>query len=118
MSSHAEFRRSYRRYCFRYIARMGTVFALGALVFLVIWLILEVADQRDNATVRAEAAMSVAIVVALAAVVLSARYAEREAREDSILTCPQCDSPLSYYYGVIVLSCGNCPHCGQPVLDD
>jgi hypothetical protein len=118
MSSHAEFRRSYRRYCIRYVVRMATVFALGALVFLIIWGILEVADKHNDAKVRTEAAMSVAIVVALVAIVLSARYAEREAREEAILICPQCDSPLSYYYGMIVLSCGNCPHCGQTVLDE
>jgi hypothetical protein len=117
MTSHAEFRHSFQRYCIRYVVRIGTVFALGALVFLVVWLVLELADRRDDATVRAEAAMWVAIIVALVAVGLSARYAEREAREDPRLICPQCDSPLSYYYGVIVLSSGNCPHCGERVLD-
>jgi hypothetical protein len=118
MNNHGEFRHSYRRYCIRYVVRIGTVCALGALVFSIIWLILEVADQRDDPTTRSEAAMAVAIVVSLVAVCLSARYAEREAREDPLLICPQCDSPLSYYYGVIVLSSGNCPHCGQQVLED
>ncbi len=118
MTTHWEFRQSFRRYVARYLIRIGGVFALGTLVFLGVWLLLELFDQRDDATLRAEAAMAVAIVVCLAAVGLSARSAEREAREDPRLICPQCDSPLSYYYGMIVLHSGNCPHCGERVLED
>ena len=118
MVTHLEFRRSFRRYVLRYIARIGGVFAMGTVVFLSLWLILELFDQHDDATLRAEAAMAVAIIVALVAVGLSARSAGREAREDPLLVCPRCDSPLAYYYGIIVLSSGNCPHCGERVLDD
>jgi len=118
MTSHWEFRQSFRRSAARYLIRIGGVFALGTLVFVVVWLLLEYFDRRDDGTVRAEAAMAVAIVAALAAVGLSARSAEREAREDPRLVCPHCDSHLADYYGIIVLSSGNCPHCGQRVLDD
>jgi hypothetical protein len=118
MTSHWEFRHSFRRYVARYLIRIGGVFALGTLVFLVVWLLLELFDRRDDATVRAEAAMAVAVVAALVAVGLSARSAEREVREDPRLVCPHCDSPLAYYYGIIVLSSGNCPHCGERVLKD
>jgi hypothetical protein len=118
MTSHWEFRQSFRRYVARYILRIGGVFALGTLVFLVLWLLLEVFDQRDDPPLRAEAAMAVAIVAALAAAGLSARSSEQEVREDPRLVCPHCDSPLAYYYGIIVLSSGNCPHCGEQVLED
>ena len=118
MLTHFEFRQSFRRYVFRYVVRILGIFSMGAVVFMAIWLILELFDQRDDATLRAEAATAVAIIVALVAVGLSARSAEREARADPHLVCPQCDSPLAYYYGIIVLSSGNCPHCGERVLDD
>lgn len=118
MVTHPEFRRSFRRYVLRYVARIITVFAMGTIVFAALWLILELFDQRDDPTLRAEAAMAVAIIVAFVAVGMSVRSAEREAREDPLLVCPQCDSPLAYYYGIIVLSSGNCPHCGEQVLDD
>jgi hypothetical protein len=118
MTSHWEFRQSFRRYVVRYLIRIGGVFALGTLVFTIVWLLLELFDRRDGATLRAEAAMAVAVVAALAAVGLSARSAEREAREDPRLVCPHCDSTLADYYGIIVLSSWNCPHCGEQVLDD
>jgi hypothetical protein len=118
MTSHWEFRQSFRRYIARHLIRIGGMFALGTLVFVALWLVLEVFDQRDDPTLRAEAAMAIAIVAALTAVALSARSAEREAREDSRLICPHCDSPLASYYGIIVLSSGNCPHCGEQVLED
>jgi hypothetical protein len=118
MTSHWEFRQSFRRYIARYLIRIAGVFGLGALVFLALWLVLAVFDHRDGPTLRAEAAMTIAIVASLAAVVLSARSAEREARDDPQLICPHCDSPLAFYYGIIVLSSGNCPHCGEQVLED
>jgi hypothetical protein len=118
MTSHREFRQSFRRYVVRTIIRIGGVFALGTLVFAVLWLLLEVFDRRDDAALRAEAAMAVAIIAALAAAGLSARSAERETRQDPRLICPHCERSLAYYYGIIVLSSGNCPHCGEQVLDD
>ena len=117
MNNHGEFRHSYRRTASVMWCGWARSSPSG-LIFSIIWLILEVADQRDDPRTRSEAAMAVAIVVSLVALCLLARYAEREAREDPLLVCPQCDSPLSYYYGVIVLSSGNCPHCGQQVLAD
>jgi hypothetical protein len=118
MTSYWEFRQSFRRYVVRYLVRIGGVFALGALVFTVVWLLLELFDRRDGATLRAEAAMAVAVVAALAAVGLSARSAGREARDDPRLVCPHCESALADYCGIIVLTSGNCPHCGEQVLDN
>ena len=112
-----EFRRAYRRHCFRYFLRIGGVFALGTVVFLVLWLLLELFDQRDDATLRAEAAMAVAIIVALVVVGRSVRTADQDAREDPRLICPQCDSPLGSYEGILVLTSGNCPFCGERVLE-
>src|SRR5262245_6480764 len=113
----AEFRRAFRRHCVRAVARIGGVFALGTVVFLVLWLLLEVFDQRDDATLRAEAAMAVAIIVAIVAIGRFVRTADQDAREDPRLLCPQCDSPLGSYEGIIVLSSGNCPFCGERVLE-
>jgi hypothetical protein len=118
MITHLDFRRSFRRYILRSIARILTVFAMGALVFLILWLLLELFDQRDDPTTRAEAAMAVAIIVGLVAAGLSARAAVREARADRDLVCTHCDSTLASYYGILVLHSGNCPHCGEQVLDD
>lgn len=118
MTSHWEFRQSFRRYAVRYLIRIGGVFAFGTLVFLAVWLLLEVFDQRDGPTLRLEAATAVAIVAALGAVVLSARSAERDTRADPFLVCPYCDRPLGDYLGIIVLHSGNCPHCGERVLED
>jgi hypothetical protein len=118
MTSHREFRQSFVRYVVRSIIRIGGVFALGTLVFAVLWVLLEVFDRRDDAALRVEAAMAVAIVAALAAAGLSARSAVRETREDPHLICPHCDGTLAYYYGFIVLSSRNCPHCGEQVLED
>jgi hypothetical protein len=94
------------------------VFALGAFVFVVLWFILELVDPAEAPEMRAEYAMAVAVVVALAAALMSARSAGQEGREDTRLICPQCDSPLGYYNVMIVLSSGNCPHCGERMLDD
>jgi hypothetical protein len=118
MHNHAEFRRSYRRYCLRYAARILTVFTFGAMVFLVIWLLLEAADRRADPTERADYAMAVAIASSLVAVGLTTRYAGWEARADPLLVCPRCENHLTYYHGIIVLSSGNCPHCGERVLED
>jgi hypothetical protein len=118
MTSHWEFRQSLRRRIARYLIRIGGVFALGTLVFVAVWLVLELFDHRDEPTIRAEAAMAIAIVASLAAVALSARSAAREALDDPRLICPHCDSPLASYYGIIVLSSGNCPHCGEQVLEE
>jgi hypothetical protein len=118
MTSYWEFRRSFRRHVGRYLIRIGGVFALGTIVFVVLWTLLEVFDRRDGAEVRTEAAMAVAVVAALAAAGLSARSADRESRADPRLACPYCDRPLALYDGIIVLSSGNCPHCGEQVLED
>jgi hypothetical protein len=117
MSSYGEFRQSYWRYCARHVLRILSVFALGAFVFFTIWVILEITDRAEDPTTRAEAAMAIAIVVSLAAVVMLARHAGRETPQDPHLMCPQCHCPLVYYDGIIVLTSGNCPHCGQQVLD-
>jgi hypothetical protein len=118
MTSYWEFRRSFRRHVVRHVVRIGGVFAFGAVVYLIGWLLLELTDRRDGPTLRAEAAMAVAVVAALAAVGLSARSAAREARADPRLVCPLCDGPLFDYHGIIVLHSGNCPHCGEQVLED
>lgn len=118
MRSHAEFRWSYWRYWGRQSARVFAIFGIGAVTFLGIWLIVGLVDPRENPTVRSEAAMMLAIVVVLVAVGLTMRNTERDARLDPELVCPWCNSPLGYLYGVIVLSSGNCPHCGERVLED
>ena len=114
----AEFRSAFRRQCFRYLFRIVGVFALGTVVFLVLWLLLEVFDQRDDATLRAESAMAVAIMVVLVAIGRFVRTADQDARDDPRLICPQCDSPLGSYEGIIVLSSRNCPFCGERVLEE
>lgn len=91
---------------------------LGAFVFVTLWFLLEFFDPAESPEMRTEIALAVAIVVGLAAAVISARAMERDARDDPRLICPHCDSSLGYYYVVIVLTSGNCPHCGEPVLDD
>jgi hypothetical protein len=118
MTSYWEFRQSFRRQVGRYLIRIGGVFGLGAIVFVALWTLLEVFDRRDDAAIRTEAAMAVAVVAAMAAAGLSARSADRELRADPRLVCPSCDRPLALYDGIIVLSSGNCPHCGEPVLED
>jgi len=118
MTSYWEFRQSFRRHVARTLLRIGGVFGLGAIVFVALWTLLEVFDRRDNATLRTETAMAVAVVAALAAAGLSARSAGRESRVDPRLVCPHCDNPLALYDGFIVLSSGNCPHCGEQVLED
>ncbi len=112
-----EFRRAFGGHCVRYAARIVAVFALGAVVFLVLWLLLELVDQRDDATLRAEAAMAVAIIVAVVAIGRIVRAADRFAREDPRLICPECDRPLGSYEGILVLSSGICPFCGERVLE-
>ena len=118
MNRQSDFRRSYSRYGFRYVGRIFAVFALGAFVFLTVFLLLEVADQRDNITVRSEIAMSIAVIVTIVAAGLSARYSERDAQADPNLICPHCNGPLASFDGIVVLNTGKCPYCGQPVLDD
>jgi hypothetical protein len=118
MISYAEFRRAVRRYWGHIYRQMGRAFALGAFVFAVVWLILEFADRPDGAELRAEAALSVAIIVALVAGAgATARTIEHYAREDPRLACPHCDGALGPYARV-VLSSWNCPHCGERVLED
>jgi hypothetical protein len=114
----AEFRRAYQRHGLRYLSRIFGVFAVGAAVFFAVWGLLEVFDQRDGATLRAEYAMAVAIIVSLVAVGRCVRDAEQHAHADARLLCPHCDSPLGSYEGVIVLASKNCPFCGERVLDD
>jgi hypothetical protein len=118
MTSYREFRQSFRRHVGRYLLRIGGVFGLGAIVFVALWTLLEVFDRRDDAQLRTEAAMAVAVVAALATAIVSARSADRETRLDPRLICPYCDNPLALYDGIIVLSSGNCPHCGERVLED
>ncbi len=118
MRSHAEFRWSYWRYCGRQTSRILAIFSVGAVTFLGIWLIVGLVNPMENPTVRSEAAMTFAIIVVLAAVGLTMRHAAREARLDPGLVCPWCDRPLGYLYGIIVLSSGNCPHCGERVLEE
>jgi hypothetical protein len=118
MNRHSEFRRSYTRYGFRYAGRIFAVFAMGAFVFLIVFLLLEAADQRDNITVRSEIAMSIAVIVTIVAAGLSARYSERDAWADPNLNCPHCKGPLASFDGIVVLNSGKCPYCGHPVLDD
>jgi hypothetical protein len=118
MNRHSEFRRSYFRYGFRYVGRILAVFALGAFVFLTVFLLLEAADKRDNITMRSEIAMSIAVIVTIVAAGLSARYSERDGRADPNLICPHCKGPLASFDGIVVLNSGNCPYCGAQVLDD
>jgi DNA-directed RNA polymerase subunit RPC12/RpoP len=49
---------------------------------------------------------------------MSARSAGNDEDEDRRLYCPECNTTLGYYYVAIVLSSGNCPHCGERLLDD
>lgn len=116
MVTKAEFRRSFQHYLYRHSLRIAGVFLIGALVFGVVWLILELVDTQDE--VRIEAAMAVAFIVAIAVAGLSAQSAAREGRADDRLVCPHCDGALGSYEGVIVLSSSRCPHCGGHVLDD
>lgn len=118
MRSHAEFRWSYWRYCGRQTARISGIFGVGAVTFLGVWLIVGLVSPQEDPTVRSEAAMAFAVVVVLAAVGLTVRHAETDARLDPGLLCPWCNSPLGYLHGIIVLSSGNCPHCGERVLED
>jgi hypothetical protein len=117
MTSHSEFRWSYSVYCMRHTARVLTIFGSGAVVFFLLWLILGLAEPQQDPTERSEIAMTIAILVSLALVGLWMRYAERDARLDSTLICPECESPLGYLYGITVLSSGNCPHCGTQVIE-
>jgi hypothetical protein len=118
MITHAEFRRAAWRHWGLHVARCTGIFALGAIVFVVLWFILELVEPGEAPKLRAEYAMAVAIVVGLAAAVMSARAVARESREDPRLICPQCDGALGYYSVMIVLTSGNCPHCGERVVDD
>jgi hypothetical protein len=113
-----EFRRAFWHHSIRYLFRIGGVFALGTVVFLILWLLLDVFDQRDDAKLRAEAAMAVAIIVAVVAIGRFVRSADQDARDDQRLICPWCDSPLGSYEGIIVLSSRNCPFCGERVLEE
>jgi hypothetical protein len=117
MTTHAEFRRAAWRHWGHHLARCAGIFALGAFVFAVLWLILAVVDPAESPEMRAEIALAVAIAVGLATALLYARSLGSDAREDARLICPQCDSPLGYYYVMLVLSSGNCPHCGERVLE-
>ncbi len=117
MISDWEFRRSFRRHVGRYLVRIGGIFGLGAVVFVGVWGLLEAFDRRDDALVRTEAALAVGVVAALVATGASARSADRDLRSDPHLVCPYCDNPLALYDGIIVLSSGNCPHCGERVLE-
>jgi hypothetical protein len=118
MTTHAEFRRAAWRHWGRHLARSAGIFALGAFVFGVLWLVLERIEPAESAEIRAEIALAVAIIVGLAAAVVSARSTGRDGREDPRLICPRCDSPIGSYHVMIVLSSGNCPYCGEPVLED
>jgi hypothetical protein len=118
MTTHAEFRRAAWRHWGSHVARCARVFALGAFVFVVLWFILELVEPAEAPEMRAEYAMAVAIAVGLAAALMSARSAALDAHGDPRLICPQCDSALGYYYVMIVLHSGNCPHCGERVLED
>jgi hypothetical protein len=118
MTTHAEFRRATWRHWGHHLARWAGIFALGAFVFGVLWFILEVADPAESPEMRSEIALAVAIAVGLATAVLYVRSPGSDARKDARLICPQCDSPLGNYYVVLVLSSGNCPHCGEQVLED
>jgi hypothetical protein len=118
MTTHAEFRRAAWQHWRHHIARCLSLFALGAFVFLVLWFLLAMIEPGEPAETRAEYAMATAVIVALAAAVMSARSAGNDDREDSRLYCPQCNTTLGYYYVAIVLSSGNCPHCGERLLDD
>ena len=118
MTTHAEFRRAAWRHWGSHVARCVRVFGLGALVFVVLWFILELVEPAEAPEMRAEYAMAVAVVAGLAMAATSARSAGQDGRDDPRLVCPQCDSPLGYYYVMIVLHSGNCPHCGERVLND
>ncbi len=117
MTSHNEFRWSYWLYCRRHTIRVLSIFGIGAMVFFVIWLILGLTDPDGDPTERSEIAMVIGIIVAVAAVGLWMRHAERDARLDATLICPECNSPLGYLNGILVLSSGNCPHCGMQVIE-
>lgn len=118
MTTHAEFRRAAREHWGRHLARCAGVFALGATVFLALWFVLEWIEPAEPPAIRAETAMAIALVVGLTGAGLSARSASQDARRDPRLICPYCDSPLGYYRVMIVLTSGNCPHCGERVLED
>jgi hypothetical protein len=118
MTTHVEFRRAAWRHWGHHLGRCAGAFGLGAFVFVILWFVLELVDPTEAPEMRAEYAMAVAIVVGLATAVMSARSAVLEARQDPRLICPQCDSALGYYYVMIVLHSGNCPHCGERVLED
>lgn len=118
MATYTEFRRAAWRHWRFHIARCAGVFALGAFVFLVVWIILELVDPADSPEIRAEYSMAVAIVVGLAAALMATRSTGPDAPEDPRLICPQCNGSLGYYDLVLVLSTGKCPHCCERVLED
>ena len=119
MITHAEFRRAAWRHWGSHLARVLSVFTLGAFVFAALWLLLEALEPAEPAETRAEVAMAVAIAAGLAMAAITARSAAAsEVPIDERLICPQCGSHLGYYYVPIVLKSGNCPHCGDRVLED
>ena len=118
MTTHAEFRRAAWRHWGHHLARSAGIFALGSFVFVALWLLLERIEPAESPEMRAEIALTVAIVVGLAASAISAQSTGRDGREDPRLVCPQCNSPIGSYYVVIVLSSGDCPHCGEQVLEE
>jgi hypothetical protein len=118
MITHAEFRRAAWRHWGRHLARVFGVFALSTFVFAILWFLLELVEPGDDPVTRAEFAMAVAVTVGLVTAVVSARSVSRNTREDPSLVCPYCDRSLGYYYVMLVLSSGKCPHCGEGVLDD
>jgi predicted RNA-binding Zn-ribbon protein involved in translation (DUF1610 family) len=118
MMTHAEFRRAAWRHWGGHLARVLSAFTLGAFVFAALWFLLEAVEPAEPAETRAEIAMAVAIAAALARAVISSRSAGSEVSIDERLLCPQCGRHLGYYYVPIVLHSGNCPHCGDRVLED
>lgn len=119
MITHAQFRRAAWRHWGGHLARVLFAFTIGAFVFAALWLLLEMLDPAEAAEARAEVAMAVAIAAGLATAVMSARSAAAVGVAiDERLVCPQCGSSLGYYYVALVLHSGNCPHCGDRVLED
>lgn len=118
MATRAEFRWAAWRHWGRHLGRCNAILAIGAAMFLAVWFLLGWIEPAEPPEMRAESAMAVAIIVGIGAAVMSAQSALRDADRDPSLICPHCDGVLGYYRVMIVLSSGNCPHCGERVIED
>jgi hypothetical protein len=114
MVTRSQFRWAARWHWIWHTARCIGVVVLGFLAFGVVWFLLERFDAAETPEMRAEIATAVAIAAALPVGV----FLFRRATMDAEMYCPHCHNSVGYFYVVIVYSSGNCPNCGERMLDD